>query len=368
MNLKHTGYILESQTSSDQDKERSLITTIIPTFRRPKMLKRAIQSVVDQNIEGLTIGVFDNNSGDETSQIVHEFSQKKTNVSYHKHHTNIGASNNFEFGLRSVTTPFFSILSDDDYLLPGFYQSALAELAQNPQAMFWAGITINVDEKNIIWDARVERWKREGLFTPPEGLMNIMHGMSPTWTGIVFRQEVLEKVGFPDQETLGPSDLDFVLKIVANYPYIVRKYPSAVFTLNECSFSNTQPLSSFWPGWKKMFQNLEITIQHYDAPQKKRAIDALNQDAQRMLYRRGAHAISCGRLDFSRDAANVLQTHYKQNYKAGILLVISFLCEKFPFIQKFYTNLYKQAEKSIRAKKRSIQNKYKHLLRPLSLD
>jgi glycosyltransferase involved in cell wall biosynthesis len=329
------------------------------------MLKRAIQSAVDQNVEGLEVCVFDNDSGDETSQIVGSFLENGSPVHYHKHDCNIGAADNFEFGLRSVNTPFFSILSDDDYLLPGFYQSALDELAENPQAMFWAGVTINVDENNTIWDARVDRWEREGIFDPPDGLMNIMNGMSPTWTGILFRREVLKNIGFPDKETLGPSDLDFVLKIAAEHQYIVRKLPAAVFTLNASSFSNTQPLSSFWPGWKKMFLNLDMAVQNYDEINKQEALNTLHKDAQRMLYRRGANAIAQGRLDFARDAANELKREYNQSAKTGFLRIIAWLCESIPYVQKLYSSLYKQAEKRILAKRRGLQEKYQHLIRPL---
>jgi glycosyltransferase involved in cell wall biosynthesis len=319
------------------------VTTIIPTYRRPALLLRAIVSALGQSEVSLTVNVFDNASGDETTMLVSELAASDPRLNYHCHERNLGGASNFEYGLRSVTSSFFSILSDDDYLLPGFYQRALDDLAKNPEAMFWVGLTLNVDEQGTIWDARVDRWSREGLFFPPEGLMAMMHGMAPVWTGIVFRREILDSIGFPDQEALGPSDLDFILKAASSHPFILRKYPSAVFTLNSTSFSATQPLSSFWPGWQKMFLNMEANGA-LDSCSKETALAALHQDARRMLFRRGANALAANRYDFARGAAEVLRAQYGEIGRPLVLKTIATSCERFSWVQRMYAYLYHVVE------------------------
>jgi len=293
--------------------------------------------------------------------MVSEWSFADPRVRYYCHERNLGAAANFEFGLRTVTTPFFSILSDDDYLLPGFYRQALNDLTQHPEAMFWAGLTLNVDEGGRIWDARVDRWSREGLFFPPEGLMEMMHGLAPTWTGILFRREILDRVGLPDRETLGPSDLDFTLKAAAACPFILRKYPSAVFTLNSASFSAVQPLSSFWPGWQKMFLNIE-TNDALDDHAKKAALVALHKDAKRMLLRRGANALSAGRYDFSRGAADVLRTYYGKISHSFLLKSIAAACERFSWFQRAYIYLYRKTESRMVNARAPLESRFGHLV------
>jgi glycosyltransferase involved in cell wall biosynthesis len=68
-----------------------LITVIIPTYRRPKMLGRAIRSVLNQTFPDLQVCVYDNASGDETTQVVVEFAERDSRVRYHCHAANIGA-------------------------------------------------------------------------------------------------------------------------------------------------------------------------------------------------------------------------------------------------------------------------------------
>lgn len=337
-----------------------LITTIIPTYRRSALLSRAIASAVAQGA-GARVCVFDNCSRDDTAQVVDQMAQSHPQIRYHCHARNLGGAANFDFGMRSVVTPFFSILSDDDYLLPGFYDRALASLAEHPEAMFWAGTTISVDEQGTIWDARIDRWPREGVFNPPEGLMAMMHGMAPAWTGIVFRREVLERVGFLDQATLGPSDLDFMLRAAASHPFVLSKHPSAVYMLNTESFSATQPLSSFWPGWQKMFLNVEANGA-LDQVAKNAALAALHRDAQRMLFRRGANALAAGRYDFSREAAQVLRGYYGRIGRPWTLRAIAALCETAPWLQRIYGRAYRGWERRLVASRADLEEKYGHLI------
>lgn len=341
-----------------------LITTVIPTFRRPRLLRRAITSVLEQQGASFRVSIYDNASGDETADMVRAFAYRDPRVQYHCHPTNIGGAANFDYALRHVDTPCFSILSDDDYLLPGYYQHALEGLAKHPEAMFWVGMTLNVDETGTIWDARLQRWPHEGVYKPPEGFMTMTGGMATAWTGMVFRREVLDLVGLPDFETQGPTDLEFFLRLAARFPYLVEKYPAAVFTLNSDSFSATQPLSAFWPGWKRMMRGFE-SDKSLDGEFREAAVSALRYDAQRMLFRRGANAIAAGRLDFAREAADALGTERGLRNEARLLRGLVAACGHSTLAQRVYTFAYRAAERRIVRSRRGLQQQYGHLLRPV---
>lgn len=341
---------------------KPIITTIIPTYRRPKLLRRAIISVLEQEGAPLQVCVYDNASGDETPEVVAELAAKDSRLVYYCHASNIGGLANFQFGLSRVDTRFFSLLSDDDYLLPGFYGRALAGLETRSSAMCWAGMTLNVDESGRIWDARVRHWLREGIHEPPDGFMRMTGGMAPAWTGILFRRDVLDVVGMLDVDVLGPSDLEYCLRLAAKFPYILEKYPSAVFTLNSASFSAAQPMSSFWPGWKRMLQKFGAD-DGMDETFKRRALAALREDAQRMLFRRGANALAVGRVDFARDAATALRDDCGLAGRACLLRAIASGCEYIPLLQRAYAFAYRLAEARIVKSRNVLQAKYGGLLR-----
>lgn len=339
-----------------------LITAVIPTFRRPQLLRRAVQSVLDQEGVTLLVRVLDNASEDETAEVVAEMAERDRRVVYHRHAENIGAVENFEFGISAVDTPFFSILSDDDYLLPGFYSRAMDGLSQHAEAMCWAGMTLNVDEAGVIWDARIKAWPREGIFAPPEGFMRMTGGMAPVWTGVLFRREVLSKVGMPDRAVVGPSDFEFLLRLAARHPFVLSKHPSAVFTLNSSSFSATQPLSSFWPGWTRMLRKLEDD-DGLDVGFRREAIDALRSDACKMLFRRGANAVAARRIDFALEAAEALDKDCGKVARAVLLRLVVACCLRNALLQHSYTAAYRMAERRIIGSRAALQAEYGDLLR-----
>ena len=80
---------------------KPLITTIIPTYRRPNLLRRAIKSVLNQTYPHCQVCVCDNTSGDETANVVAKIAKKDPHprVKYHCHPENIGAIKNFKYGL-----------------------------------------------------------------------------------------------------------------------------------------------------------------------------------------------------------------------------------------------------------------------------
>jgi glycosyltransferase involved in cell wall biosynthesis len=111
---------------------RPLVTTVIPTYRRPVLLRRAIESALNQTRPDGMVAVFDDASGDETEAVVGEVANRDPRVTYHRHATNLGLAGNFRFALDHVETPYFSILSNDDMLLPHMYEAALGALESHP--------------------------------------------------------------------------------------------------------------------------------------------------------------------------------------------------------------------------------------------
>lgn len=340
------------------------ITVIIPTFRRPRLLHRAIASVLAQNFAAIQICIYDNNSQDETKEIVNHFQSTDRRIVYHCHAQNIGGLANFLFGMSRVDTNYFSFLSDDDYLLPDFYRRAVEGLSKHPNAMFWAGMSLHADEHGIIWDARVRRWKREGLFQPPEGFMAMTGGMAPAWTSMLFRKEAIDRCGLIDTDILGPSDLEYCLRLAAGHPYVLEKHPSAVFTLNSQSFSATQPMSAFWPGWKRMLEKFSSNP-NFSPELKAIALPALRRDAWKMLFRRGANALAAGRLDFAEDAANALSMDCGEIMRAFLLRTLAFSCTHSAEVQKIYTSAYRYAERRLVESRQDLQTTYGHLLRSI---
>lgn len=258
-----------------------LITTIIPTYRRPHLLKRSIESVLNQTHPNFQVCVYDNSSGDETAQVVAELANKDSRVKYHCHKENIGGFNNFIYGMKKVNTPFFSFLSDDDLLLPDFFQIAMDGFNDFPDAMFSATSTISMAESGEILDVSLLSWSREGYFKPPEGMFEMAHGC-PAWTSILFRRETIDEIGLLDADIIGPADYDFQLRTSIRFPVVITKKPCAIFLNHESSVSGQAKLDHFWPGWKKLNDKINKD-ERIPLDTRKQAVDLLSEHFRRVL-------------------------------------------------------------------------------------
>ena len=203
-----------------------MITTIIPTYRRPKLLQRAIKSVLNQTYPYFQICIYDNASGDETASVVAKMAENDSRIKYYCHSENLGMINNLNFGLKHVDTPFFSILADDDFLLPDFYKNAISTLEKYPLAMFFGASTLIIENNRII-GINPKRLK-SGLYEPPNGLKHLLR-THLTWTSILFRTMVIKEIGALDHDSGVWPEFDYEFRISCRFPFYYSDDPCAVW-------------------------------------------------------------------------------------------------------------------------------------------
>jgi len=202
------------------------ITTVIPTYRRPALLRRAIQSALSQTYRNIRVLVSDNASGDETAQVVEELSQKDPRIIYHVQPENIGPVGNFQYGMDAVETEYFSFLSDDDFLLPDFYRTAMESLSEHPGAKFFCGQCVNYDQQRGTHSLHPTRNWNEGLHEA-RASTRLMIEHFFLWTACVFDSGIRETIGA--FEPLPVGDILFLAKAAAFFPFVVTLRPCAVF-------------------------------------------------------------------------------------------------------------------------------------------
>jgi glycosyltransferase involved in cell wall biosynthesis len=110
-----------------------LVTIGIPTFNRPTLLRRTLNSVANQDYSNLEVLVSDNGTeGTENEKILKLFENKIPNLIYHKSLKNMGGLANFEKLLRLGQGHFFMFLADDDEISPNYVSSLVKTLTNNP--------------------------------------------------------------------------------------------------------------------------------------------------------------------------------------------------------------------------------------------
>ncbi|MBD3338143.1 MAG: glycosyltransferase [Candidatus Lokiarchaeota archaeon] len=215
---------------------KPIVTVIIPTYKRPQLLKRAIESVLHQTYPNFKICIYDNASNDSTAEVIAKFQRQDNRVFYHRQKKNIGAINNFNYGMRQVSTPYFSLLADDNVILPDFLETGIESLKKYGEAIFFASQTIRMDERNNRLSGSLDKWKT-GLVHPPNGIINILEKEIPIWDGVLFRRSVLNKVGYLNTDFNSSVDQDYMMRIARYHTFYVLKKPGAIFYVHSNSWS-----------------------------------------------------------------------------------------------------------------------------------
>jgi glycosyltransferase involved in cell wall biosynthesis len=280
------------------------ITTIIPTFRRPIALRRALQSVLAQTYGDLRACVYDNASGDETREMVTALAQNDPRISYTLRTENVGAAENFILAAADVDTPFVSFLSDDDRLLPGFFAAAMRELVRHPEAGLFAGSTLELDASESVRYAPLALWPREGLYEPAEALLRMLGNRHPTWTGIVFRSDALTRSGGLDRAASMALDLDAELRVAARYPIVVSFAPCAIYAPHGGSFSAGETPAVI-PAYERIIANIEA-VETLPAAVRRRAVERLRRQLRVKLVEIAVKAQLRGDRGVASDAVAVL--------------------------------------------------------------
>ena len=341
-----------------ETSETPLITTIIPTYRRPKMLRRAIKSVLNQSYPNFQVCVYDDASGDETASVVAELSKLDSRVKYYCHPKNIGGNNNYIYGMEHVETPFFSFLSDDDILLPEFYQIAMDNFAEFPDAMFFAGTTIPMSNGGEIVNVPFpSSWQRYGYYKPPEGMLEMLgkeYGRHLLWNSILFRTEIIKNLGVIDRDTFPPSDSDFILRVAAHCPIVVSKEPCAIFVGHPSSFSDEVNQLAVYLGWLKIIRNLRED-EGIQLDVRIQAEEMLTEQLKQWLFRFGLGAVIKKKFEDAYDLVDVLRDYYHLKTKSTVLYTTAKSCEYFP--PAYYLLVYLNKIRVF-----FIQRKFQHLL------
>ena len=122
---------------------KSRITVGIPTHKRPKLLKRAINSIIKNKLINIEI-IISIDGIDKTQndyKKIQNFYSNYKNIKFIYHKNNIGSLNNFLFLRNICKTEFFMWLADDDETSPKLILELYKILEKNKEAVtavpFW---------------------------------------------------------------------------------------------------------------------------------------------------------------------------------------------------------------------------------------
>ncbi|MBI4970833.1 MAG: glycosyltransferase family 2 protein [Candidatus Omnitrophica bacterium] len=191
-----------------------LVSVIIPTYNRKELVRRAIQSVLNQTFKKYALIVVDDGSTDQTDKILKEFKGAKIHF-YRQDRKGVSAARNR--GIRESRGELIAFLDSDDVWHPKKLEVQVDFFRKNPTAM------IAQTEEEWIRDGRpanpMKKHKKYSgdIFRASLPLCIV----SPS--AVMMRRELFDKVGYFDDRLSACEDYDMWLRVAARYPiYLIE--------------------------------------------------------------------------------------------------------------------------------------------------
>ncbi len=196
----------------------ALVSVVIPTFSRPDMLGRAIESVLAQQYHNYEIIVVDDNGiGTEYQTITENYMQKYENtrcIKYLKHKTNLGGCAARNTGILNAQGNFIGFLDDDDEWTKDFLSKLMVRFNNTKVGAVYC--------KNFIEKKGRLFYSEKGEPALYSGIVfeKLLVGWSPSSTSLlIVRKECFENVGTFDECLKSFQDYDMWLRVARQYEF-----------------------------------------------------------------------------------------------------------------------------------------------------
>lgn len=112
---------------------RELVSTIIPVFNRPELVRSAVLSVLQQSYRPIEILLVDDGSSDHTPAVLAELQRRHPDEIRVLRQANAGPGAARERGRRAARGAYIQYLDSDDWLLPNKFSDQVAALQAHPE-------------------------------------------------------------------------------------------------------------------------------------------------------------------------------------------------------------------------------------------
>lgn len=135
--------------------KKELVSIIIPTFKRPGMLKRAIDSCLNQSYKNIEIIIVDDNDPSsegrmETEKFMEQYANNST-IRYIKRDKNGGGCESRNTGIKEAKGTFIAFLDDDDlYLENKISKQVEFMIKNNLDASFTGSETYDETQNKVV--------------------------------------------------------------------------------------------------------------------------------------------------------------------------------------------------------------------------
>ncbi|MCD6584856.1 MAG: glycosyltransferase [Desulfobacteraceae bacterium] len=197
-----------------------LVSVIIPTYNRAWTLKKAIDSVLEQDYKNFELIVVDDGSTDETEALVAAYAESIKFIQQ----PNSGVSAARNKGISMSSGSLIAFLDSDDSWYPEKLSAQIIFFNENPDALICQTEEIWIrDGKKV--NPKKKHQKPDGMIFIPSLALCLI---SPS--AVMMRKNLFAKVDGFDESLPACEDYDLWLRITCRYPVHLIDTPLTIKT------------------------------------------------------------------------------------------------------------------------------------------
>lgn len=203
-----------------------LVSVIIPAFNRSTVLKRAINSVLDQSYSHYEILIVDDASRDNTSELIKSYRDPR--IIYLRHATNRGGAASRNTGIERAKGELIAFLDSDDVWEPNKLAKQVELLEKSDKD---CGVVYTALKAVYEVDGHTEILPVEhrGRFLNELLIGNCVRTLS----SVVVRSSVLRKIGGFDPDLRSCQDWDLYIRLIKECSFECINEPLTVYYINK---------------------------------------------------------------------------------------------------------------------------------------
>lgn len=208
------------------------LSVCIPTYNSAGYLSQAIESVLRQDYRDFEIVIADDASTDRTPELCRSIIDSR--IRYIRYEQNAGQAGNFNRCFKEAKGELLTLLSADDFFLPGLLAERVARLDRHPEVGFAVGALQVIDQEGAVLSS-ASQWPEDRFFERGEFLETLLFGAAVNTLSLVFRRECLDRVGLFNTSLTWGHDWEWILRLAAEYPSFYVSEPLAAYRVHDAS-------------------------------------------------------------------------------------------------------------------------------------
>lgn len=243
------------------------VSVIIPTYKRPDTLDRAIKSVLNQTYPLVEVVVVDDNNPDTEGRRLTEAKMAEfvdnSRVKYIKHEYNKNGSAARNTGARAASGDYVAFLDDDDEYLPKKIETQLNALEGRDEE--WACCYSRYGTKKAGEKKHIESNEHREGHLYLEALMREFHIASGS--NLLVRKSAFSDIDGFDESFIRNQDIEFLTRLLKKYKIAYASYCGVIVNIH---YNHS------------FFDEEEVTQQYLE--RFKGFVSALTKDEQTLFY------------------------------------------------------------------------------------